>query len=52
MIYVPQRKHAYMPPRLVTEIALILYINDIHTHKKVTYGSPGRVKGIALLVHV
>jgi hypothetical protein len=50
MMFVFHRKHTYEPPRPVTEIALLLYMNMTFVrHRKQTYGPPRAVTGLALL---
>jgi hypothetical protein len=50
VIFVPNRKHAYGPPRPVKGIALLLYMQMMCVpHRKQTYGPPRPVTGIALL---
>jgi hypothetical protein len=53
MMFVPHRKHAYGPPRLVTGLSLLFYVRMMFVpHRKHTYGPPRPVTGIALLFYV
>jgi hypothetical protein len=34
MMFIPRRKHAYGPSRLVTDVALLFYVDDVRTSQE------------------
>jgi hypothetical protein len=49
MVFIHRRKHIYGPPRPVTEIALLFYMQMRYVyHRKYTYGPPRHVTEIIL----
>jgi hypothetical protein len=53
MMFVPHRKHTYGPPRLLTGIALLLYMQMMFVpYRKHSYGPPQPFMGIALRFYI
>jgi hypothetical protein len=52
LMFVPDRKHAYGPPRPVTGIALLFYVLMFVPDRKHAYGTPRPVTGITLLFYM